>query len=452
MTRPLKRIYDPSAFDPAKPVGSWWEDSAPPTRNDFSPLPDSRRCDVAIIGAGFTGLNAALGLVRDHGLDVCVVDAGYPGFGASGRNGGFCCIPAAKLELDEMTDRFGLDETRRFFRAQIDATEHVGQVLDTLDIEADVHSRGGELGLAHSADAFEELAEEADILRDLAGVAPRIVPRAELRQIGADGPEFHGGLILPIGFGLNPMKYLRGLADSVADAGAAIHGQTEVRGLRLKDGAHTLVTPRGEITARHVIVATNGYTAETVPDWLGGRLLPVLSNILVTRPLTEDELDAQGWTTDFMCGDTRTLLHYFRLMPDRRFLFGGRAGVSAKGDDLDRHHGRLRADFDRMFPAWADVEDTHRWSGFVCLTRNLTPFVGRIPGFETAWAGLAFHGNGVATGSWSGARLAELVAGTTAETDLPAVFRNPPARFPLPFLRPLYLHAAYALYGWQDGR
>lgn len=452
MTRPLKRLYDASAFDPAIPVGSWWEASAPPTRHDFQRLPGSRRCDVAIIGAGFTGLNAALGLVRDHGLDVCVLDSGYPGFGASGRNGGFCCIPASKLDRETMVARFGLEETRRFFRAQIAATEHVGNLLDTFAIDADIHSHEGELDLAHSPAAFEALKAEARILRDLAGVEPRVVPREELRQLGADGPDFHGGLIVPIGFGLHPMKYLRGLADAAADSGATIHGQTEVRGIRLNDGAHTLVTPHGEIIARHVIIATNGYSAETVPDWLGGRLLPVLSNILVTRPLTEEELDAQGWTTDFMCGDSRALLHYFRLMPDRRFLFGGRAGVSAKDRELDRYHARLRADFDRMFPAWAHVEDTHRWSGFVCLTRNLTPYVGRIPGYETAWAGLAFHGNGVATGSWSGARLSELVAGTITEAGLPAVFRNPPQRFPLPFLRPAYLRAAYAVYGWRDRR
>ncbi|MEM6666215.1 MAG: FAD-binding oxidoreductase [Pseudomonadota bacterium] len=447
----LKRLYAADAYDPGKPVPSWWQASAPPARHGSPPLSESVSCDVAIVGAGFTGLNAALRLARDHGFSVRVLDQGQPGFGASGRNGGFCCIPATKIGWPTMVKRYGEGETRRFFRAQCDAIDHVDGILDAHRIAADVHSRGGELGLAHRPAEMAAFEDEQETLMSLFGVDAAIYPKAALKQLGAEGPGFHGAMIAPFGFALHPLKYLRGLVDVAGDAGAAIHGETPVTDVVLRDGGHVLKTPHGDVRARHVIFATNGYTAENVPSWMGGRVLPALSSVLVTRPLSKDERAAQGFTTDLMAYDTRNLLHYFRVMPDGRVLFGGRGGTSAEPSALAHYARVLRGDFERMFPAWAHVETTHQWSGFVALSANRVPYVGPVDGFQTAWAGLCFHGNGVATGSWSGAQLADLVAGVIAPEDLPAVMRGPMPKFAFPGLRRHYLKAAYLLYGLMDG-
>ena len=190
----------------------------------------------------------------------------------------------------------------------------------------------------------------------------------------------------------------------------------------------------------------NGYTDETVHPWLRGRLMPALSNVLVTTPIPDELWQEQGFTTDIMAFDTRTLLHYFRRLPDGRMLIGGRGGVRATPDAMAQFQRRLRTDFEVMFPALASVPTDTRWSGFVALSRKGLPFIGAIPSSPGLWAAMAYHGNGVATGSWAGARIADLVAGASAENTLPAILRQQMPRFPLPQLRPVYLRAAYALY------
>jgi len=216
-------------------------------------------------------------------------------------------------------------------------------------------------------------------------------------------------------------------------------------------GGHRLRTPEGELVARAVVVATNGYTAEDLSPRLAGRLLPALSGILVTRPLSDAELAAQGWHARGLAFDSRRLLHYFRLLPGRRFLFGGRGGLRLGSGSEGGWQRRLRADFERMFPAWREVEDTHRWRGLVCLARAFVPFVGALEGERRVFAALAYHGSGVAMASWAGAALADLVAGVEgAEEALPAVVRGPLERFPLARLRRVALAAAYLGYRLRD--
>jgi glycine/D-amino acid oxidase-like deaminating enzyme len=249
--------------------------------------------------------------------------------------------------------------------------------------------------------------------------------------------------------GLHPLKYLRGLARAAIDAGVTVHGHSPVGEVRREGGSFVLVTPAGRLTARKVIVATNGYSEEESLPQLAGRLLPALSSIIVTRPLSAAERAAQGWTSTVTVADTRKLLHYFRLLPDGRFLWGGRGGISgspAAGRRAQRH---LRQSFEHHFPAWRHVETQFFWRGLVCLTKPLVPFIGRLEE-EGLYASLAYHGNGVSFTAWAGRALARQVAGEQGADALPAVVRRPLPRFPLPFLRKLYLAGAYAAYGVQD--
>jgi glycine/D-amino acid oxidase-like deaminating enzyme len=150
-----------------------------------------------------------------------------------------------------------------------------------------------------------------------------------------------------------------------------------------------------------------------------------------------------------MCYDSRNLLHYFRLMPDRRFLFGMRGGLMS-GSRAEQHaRARLRRDFDEMFPAWRAVSSDHSWSGMVCLARNRLPFVGRLPGQNRLWAGLCYHGNGVAIGTLSGRMLAELILGQDP-AHYPQAMSLPLARFPLGSFRRLLMPPLYAWLKVQD--
>jgi glycine/D-amino acid oxidase-like deaminating enzyme len=200
-----------------------------------------------------------------------------------------------------------------------------------------------------------------------------------------------------------------------------------------------------------VLVATNGYTDESLPEWLGGRLLPALTRIIVTRPMSDNELKAQGWTRHDPSFDTRHLLHYFRLLPGNRMMFGGRGGTDASPAGLDEVLQRLRGAFDQTFPAWQHVETEYSWGGLVCITPSMMPYAGPVPGMDGVWAAYGWHGNGVSMASFAANRLAGVIAGAeTHEAALSPVMRQLPGRFVLPQLRMAYLKAAYVGYAAAD--
>ncbi len=173
------------------------------------------------------------------------------------------------------------------------------------------------------------------------------------------------------------------------------------------------------------------------------RFLPAQSSVIATRPMTDDELAAQGWTSHQMAYEERRLLHYFHLTPDRRMVFGQRGGLISTPANEARLARKVRADFDALFPEWRDVEAPDYWSGMVCLTATLTPFCGAIPEMPGAFAAFGYHGNGVAAGSFCGALLADLARGEDPRAPLPRAWAAPPPRFPLGRFRRIWLGAEY---------
>lgn len=433
----MKRIYEAAAY--RTPDTCWWRDAAPPAAQPQ--LEGDHRTEVAIIGGGFTGLNAALTLAN-AGVETTVIDAEQPGWGASGRNGGFCCLGGSKLGSKLLAQRFGNDPRNAWHNAERAAVDHVDALLSDHQIDVDRHSDGETL-LAHSPKAMRGLRADADDAKAIYGVTPEIILAEELRQRGFGGA-FHGGITTPIGFALNPAKYHAGLARVAQSGGARLFGNTPAQTITRTGALWRVATPTGTITADKVILATNGYSSEDVPDWLRARYLPVQSTIIVTRPITQSEQSLQGWTSLQMCYDSRILLHYFRLMPDGRFLFGMRGGLRATPDAEARLSRKIRADFHALFPEWRNIEITHEWSGLVCLMRSLTPFAGPVPDQPGLYAAMGYHGNGVAMGSYLGARLADTVIGRPHRHPFPAFLSAPPQRFPLGSLRRLLLAPAYA--------
>jgi glycine/D-amino acid oxidase-like deaminating enzyme len=229
-----------------------------------------------------------------------------------------------------------------------------------------------------------------------------------------------------------------------------IHSQSRLTRWEETSNGHVLTAGGGILKAKRVLVATNGYTPEDVSTRHAGRIMPALSNIIVTRPLSKAELQAQGWTSHVMAYDSRNLLHYFRLLPDNRFLFGGRGGTDASNAGAEPMRQALTATFHRLFPAWANAEITHFWRGFVCLAYDLVPYLGPLDEKKTVWTAIAYHGNGVAMGTWSGRAVAQLMTGKKKAGDVPNVITRRLAKFPLPAFRPFYLKGAYLWFGWQD--
>ena len=441
----MKRIYQDFAYGDGPVADCYWDTTI--VRPPRAPGPEGEVThEVAVIGGGYTGLSAALHLAQ-AGADVAVLEAKAIGWGASGRNGGFASMGGTKASEASLLKRFGAAAMAEWHAAQKEACALVGDLVEAHGIDVDAHSREGEMCLAHRPEDFAGFRAEKPELERAYGVRVDVFDRDELAAMGMAGPEFHGGIRLPVGFALNPLKYVLGLAGAARGAGARIYEDAPASAVTRENGAYLLTTPRGRVRARKLIVGTNGYSSDDIPGWMAGRYLPALSAIIVTRELTEAEIAAQGWSAGYMSYDTRNLLHYFRLMPNRRFLFGGRGGVSSSAEALAERRRILRADFERMFPAWARVETPHFWSGFVCLTRDLTPFAGPIGDWDNAWAGFAWHGNGVALGTWSGKLLAGLATGRRTA---PALMAPEPRRLPFGAARRHLLRPAYAWYGWKD--
>ncbi|MEM8701438.1 MAG: FAD-dependent oxidoreductase, partial [Pseudomonadota bacterium] len=328
-------------------IGSYWESSVEQPRLDRQ-LMGNALFDVAVIGAGYAGLSAALKLAGS-GVSVCVLEAEHVGYGASGRNGGFCCLGGTTLDQHKLIRKFGLDEARRFLAYQVAGINLVAQRLDAWGVDADCHSRG-EMVLAHRQKDVAALKSEASFLKEKFGMKARVLSREQLGEEGCGG-EFHGGMHVPYGFALNPMKYVLALAGEVRNAGGSIFGKSPVTNLTRDGERWHLETEHGYVRAKKVVLAGNGYARENAPKWLYGRTLPAMSSIQVTRPLSDGELADQGWTSDTMSADTRVLLHYFRLLPDRRFLFGTRGGIFDTEPALAAMQKRARSDFEAMFPA-----------------------------------------------------------------------------------------------------
>jgi glycine/D-amino acid oxidase-like deaminating enzyme len=449
MLNRLKRIYHNDSYDTARPVGSYWEWAVRSPVADPA-LEGDMVADVAIIGAGYTGLSAALHLVRDFGRTPVILDAAQVGWGASGRNAGFNCMGGGKIGDAAYRAQWGAADLELFYRTQVRATEVVAEILDSAGIDAD-RQPTGEWAMAHRVKDFEGFVEDAARLKRVAGVSSELVSKDALRERGVNGAGFEGAMVTDTGFCLNPRKYVFGLADAVRKAGGRIFGDSAVLSItRLADGRFALGTAKGRVVAERLILAGNGYNAENLPDWLGGRYMPVVSHIMVTEPMGDNLLAAQGWQVNQMSCDTRKMLHYFRLLPDGRMLFGMRGTPNLGPRDRARMPGDVRGHFDAMFPEWRGVKTDFHWSGLICVSRKLLPYVGPLGDWAGAFTALAYHGNGVSMASYCGKLLAGMVAERPYGEPMPDGLRAPLERYPLAGVRRWGLPLAFKWYGLKD--
>ena len=436
-------MFHPVMYDRSVPVGSYWEASAGEPVAGSDPLTADERCDVAIIGAGFTGLSAAYHLLRDGGMSVRVLEAGAPGWGASGRNGGHCCFGGAGLDANEIAAKFGADVARRNIDTQRASIELVRDLALAEGLEIDRQGEG-EFCIAHTPKAFHELAGEVEKWRRLGGFDCELMPAEAFYERAYRGPDIHGAMLFPFGFGLHPMKYARELARLAQRHGAIIHGSSPVVGWERGGGRHRLITPNGSVSANKVLVATNGFTRDDLHPAFAGRLLPAISQIVATRPLTDDELSAHAWSTDTPLYDTRPMFSYLRVLPDRRLTLGGAGGLSGTPGSAAHWTAFLRRRVATMFPAWKDVRIDYSWRGFVCLTADHMTHLGEVADDPGVFYSLAYHGNGVAMATWCGRAIAGSISGRGNDA-IPPTMCQPLPRFPIPALRKWRLIRHYGL-------
>ena len=447
-------LYDQNMYRFAAPEPSFWEATPGDTALAAEPLAGDEQCEVAIIGGGYTGLSAAYHLCRDVAAEVRVLEAGHIGWGASGRNGGFCSIGGSSLDMDAMISRFGLEESRKYYQSQVEAVELVREIITEEGIDTPLQG-DAELEVACSPKAFAELAVSAEKQQRLFGLDSSVMSRDRFRERYFDCPQLHGASILRPTFGLHPLRYVRGLAAAAERRGAILHPASEVIEWRRDGATHVLTTSGGSVRARYVVLATNGFTPEHLLADLHGRTLPIISAIAVTRPMSDDELAAHAWQTESPAITSFDLLNYFRVLPDKRFMWGGRGSSSGAAAGAARNFDKLLAGLQSTFPEWRDIAIEFRWHGLICMTRRLTPAIGRLDDDPTVFFGFGYHGNGVNTATWSGKKIAEWLGHSRSDdaavpVALPAPVRGMSGRFPLPSLRLLYVQARVAMLRFTD--
>jgi glycine/D-amino acid oxidase-like deaminating enzyme len=382
-----------------------------------------------VVGGGYTGMMAAARLAQ-RGRSVALLETHELGWGASSRNGGMV-HPGFKAGPAALLKRYG-DRGRQLYQASVDAFALVEATITTNRIECE-YERTGHLYLAYKPAHVDHLEAEARVLREEFGVAARMLDRDALApEIGS--PLYHGALLYERSGGLHPAKYFAGLARLAFDRGAHLHDRTTAVALtRRRQGGLTVKTPRGEIAARDVLLATNGYSDGLVPS-IRRRIIPIGSYIIATEPLSADR--ARGAIPNRrMLFDSKNFLYYWRLSSDNRMLFGGRASFAPT--TIESARDWLYAAMVRVHPQLAGIMVEHAWGGNVGFTFDRLPHIGRIDDVTYA---LGYCGTGVAMSTYFGQLAADWIAGV----ELPECWQR---AFPaVPFYRekPWFLPAV----GW----
>lgn len=394
-------MNDEAIFAPGfRTTPYWWEAAAPPS-SPVTALPD--QADAVIIGGGITGLSTALELARG-GMAPLVLDREAIGWGASSRNGGALSgagsLGRAKSDVSKGIDPALLSEMVDEAEASFDAFE---ALLARESIECD-YVRCGRFVGAHSAAAMESLAKRAALLNAAIPGTAEILQRARLaEELGT--PHYHGGMVNHRAASLHPARYTQGLARAARRAGAALAGGVTVDGIAREGTGFLVSTTAGVIRARHVMVATNGYTGAALP-WHRRRIVPVASYMVATAVLGRDRV-AEVLPKFRVYGDTKKILYYFRPSPDgTRVLFGGRATLS----DTDPRVGArwLHRHLVHLLPSLEGVRLTHGWKGNVAFAFDMLPHVGVQDGVHHA---LGCNGSGVVTMTHLGTVAARMMLG-----------------------------------------
>lgn len=376
-----------------------------------SPLARDLSVDVAIIGAGYSGLAAAYALQK-RGVDCAVFDANPIGWGASGRNGG---VVSSKFRLSfpSIASAYDLDTARRMHRLAHDGVRVVQQLVDEFKLERTQFEHTGSLRCAHTERAFASIRAEADWVRtQLGDTSMSVQSRAEVtHETGSNG--FVGGVLSADAGTILPLEYVTGIARGLTARGVPIYESTPVIDMTKAEEGAMLRTPGGSVRARQVIVATNAYSSLTDATAQYQReLVPFRSAMIATERLPA-ELDAKLMVNRRSYTETRRMMKWFRKV-DGRMLFGGRDAFGKEG----QHTGfaALQRAMVALFPDLAGVGVAYRWSGYVGMTFNALPHVGRSDAATTFCLG--YNGAGVAMASLIGQHAAALALGEKPELAL----------------------------------
>jgi glycine/D-amino acid oxidase-like deaminating enzyme len=428
---------------PIKQENFWLTTVDMPRTDAAHPLPES--VDVAVIGAGFTGLSAATTLAK-RGAKVVVLEAETIGWGASSRNGGMV-LTGMKLGVKKLISRYGRERTQRMYAASLASIDCVERIVREEGIACHFY-RCGHLEVACKQRHFDDYSRQVEVIAREFNHQLRIVPRHELRaEIGSS--IYFGGMVDEVSAGLNPAKYTAGLARAAEHAGAEIFESTRVEKIDREAQQGTqgwrVTTFRGTLWAGDVFIGTSGYTGPATPA-LRRKIIPIGSYIITTEVLPEAaarELSPRNR----MIYDSKNYLYYYRLTPDNRMLFGGRAAFFPETEDSIRRSAEiLRRGMIDVYPQLRDVKVDYVWGGTLDFAFDIMPHAGQLDGIYYA---VGYAGHGVAMATWQGQKIAEMIAGDKPENPFVGI-PFPGAPLGLYNGKPWFLPLAGAWYKFLD--
>ena len=407
---------------------SYWLGSSP--YEESPPLDGSTKVDVAIVGGGFCGLSTAYYLKRaDPSLRVAVLEDKVVGYGASGRNAGFA-MTLMGFTLSTTVQRFGKEKAKQAHDFAHRAVDHIGQMVDSQGIDCD-YEKPGLLTVALNPAQAKRLQGEIELAGKL-GIPGLQWLDAHMTRAEVHSPTYFGARRDDQCALINPAKYVRGLKRVAQEQGVEVYERTPVVAAHLEPILH-LDTFRGLVEADKVVFATNAFSGQ-FPQ-LRNKQLPVFTYIVLTEPLTEEQLASIGWGGRQGIEDARNMIHYYRLTPDNRILFGGSDAQYYFGGPLDRDRNprvfrKLRRSLQQTFPSLKDVRIEHRWGGPVSVPLDFFPAMGYLGKERRAAYSLGCVGHGVAMMNMAGQVMRDLVL--EQETELTNLFFVNRRTIPIP--------------------
>ena len=387
----------------------WLTTVAMPPGESAGALPET--VDVVVIGAGFTGLSAARTLAR-RGAKVAVLESETIGWGASSRNGGMV-LTGMKLGVNKLISTYGRELTRRMYAASLATIDCVEQIVREEGIDCDF-SRCGHLEVACKQSHFNGYTRQAEVIEVEFNHKLRVVQRHELsNEIGSS--IYYGGMVDEVSAGCNPARYVAGLASAAVKAGAQIFERARVNAIqrdsRQGEAGWKISTSRGAVWAHQVFVGTSGYTGAATPA-LQKKLIPIGSFIITTEVLPK-ALAHELSPRNRMIYDSKNYLYYYRLTPDGRMLFGGRAAFFPENDQtIRRSADLLRRGMISVYPQLRDARVEYVWGGTLDFAFDIMPHAGQMDGMYYA---VGYAGHGVAMATYQGQKIAEMMAGEKPE-------------------------------------
>ena len=454
-----KASYDPR-YDPVVDAGpghnrdyapTYWIDTAGPRPDDDGPVSGDMDADVVVIGSGYTGLSTAIHLAKDHGVKAVVLEANTVAWGCSTRNGGQAQISSGRLKRSEWIARWGVDVAKRMHAEVVEAFDVFRDLIGSGAFDCDPQD-GGHFYIAHKPAVMVKLEAESALLNDVFGYASRVMGRDELHERYVRDQEAAGAMHEPDGTCIHAAKLAFGYQNLARRLGATIHPASPVMGWKTVNGVHHLTTPGGTVRTSAVALATAGYTPPGLSRFTKHRLMPILSNSIVTRPLEDEEKEACGFQTCSPLTDTRTLRHYYRHLPDGRVQIGSRSAITGDDAENPKHLALLQKGLYRKFPTLRGVDLDYSWWGWVDVSHDMMPRIFQPDKGEQIYYAMGYGGNGVMYSAQAGRRMAQMVAGKGGELDLP-IFTSPlPSHGVLTPFRRLGQRVMYVWYHVLDER